>query len=104
MLRKFFLPFTAVALLCALASLPHDFYTLLRFLVCPVCLLSAYRAWQNHESSWAWLFGISGVLFNPLGRIHLERPTWAVLNLFLAAGIVAFLFRKPAKSVHESKA
>ena len=35
---------TVVLLLVAVADLPYDYYTLLRFVVCPVSAFGAYKA------------------------------------------------------------
>lgn len=93
-LEKIFLPITAFCLLLALAPMPYDYYVLLRFLVGPVCLVAAYRASQNNLQVWLWTFLIGGIIFNPLIRVHLERPTWATLNCVLAVAIMVFLLKR----------
>ena len=92
---------TVVLLLVAVADLPYDYYTLLRFVVCPVSAFGAYKANAAKKRGWAWALGIYAVLFNPLIRTHLEKETWAILNivgaLLTVGAILALRDKAPAK-------
>lgn len=94
MLKKIFLPLTAFGLLLAILPWPYDYYVLLRFLVCPVCLVAAFRGSQQKQQVWFWTFLIGGIIFNPLAKVHLERSTWIAMNCVLAVAIIIFLLRR----------
>jgi len=86
-----------ILLLWALDRHPYGYYTLLRFVVCGV---SAYGAYFSSEiiinKGWAWIFGIIAILFNPIIPIHLDRGTWAVIDVVVAAvfGVSIFMLKK----------
>ena len=98
-----FLPFIiarviAITLLfLALGQLPYGFYKILRFVVCGVGAYGAYFSKNLEKIGWAWTFGIIAVLFNPLIPVHLDRPTWAIIDVIVAVVIIVslFLLRKP---------
>lgn len=86
---------TAAALLIwALRDHAYEYYTLLRFVVCGVTTYGVYLAGRNKKIGWAWIFGIIAVLFNPIVPVHLERATWAIIDvgvsLFLMTSIALF--------------
>lgn len=88
---------SVILLLWALDRHPYGYYTLLRFVVCGV---SAYGAYFSSEiiirKGWAWIFGIIAILFNPIIPIHLDRGTWAVIDVIVAAvfSISIFILKK----------
>lgn len=75
---------TISMLLIAVMDLPYEYYTFLRFVVCPVSAYGALIANRWNKSFWTWSLAICAVLFNPLLRIHCERSTWCFLNLLAA--------------------
>jgi len=85
----------SVLLIWALGEHPYDYYTLLRFVVCGVTAYGIYLAVRFKQITWAWIFGIVTVLFNPIFPIHLERGTWAIIDVSVAVLSMAsiFLFR-----------
>lgn len=88
----------AVMLVGALARWPYGYYQLLRFVVCPVSVYVAYKAY-NWQRLWGtWLFGFIAVLFNPLIPIHLSRELWQPIDVTCAVLFVAaaFILKKAA--------
>ena len=75
---------TAGALLIALGRLPYAYYTLTRFLCCLVAGYGAYLASERRQQPWMWAFGATALLFNPFVPVHLDRATWAVLDVAAA--------------------
>jgi hypothetical protein len=57
-----------------------DFYTLLQWVCCAAFAYSAFAAFQMKRISWAWIFAILGVLFNPLAPIYLQQATWKIVD------------------------
>lgn len=93
-IAKAFVHVVAVGMLVvALGTSPeHDYFTLLRFLVCPVSAFSAYQFWKLQRAAWAWVYGVGAVLFNPILPIHLERGTWQWIDLIAAIFITVSIF------------
>ena len=95
-----------ILLLWALARHPYGYYTLLRFVVCGV---SAYGAYFSSEiiinKGWAWIFGIIAILFNPIIPIHLDRDTWAVIDVAVAVvlGVSIFMLKKETSESTEDE-
>lgn len=87
-------------LFLALGKHPYWFYTILRFVVCGVAAYGAFFAIKLERKSWAWSLGIVAILFNPFIPIHLDRDTWAIIDVIVALVIIVslFLLRKPTVS------
>src|SRR5262245_40694598 len=81
---------------------PYSFYTLLRWICCPIFAYSAFVAWDRKRLPWTWIFGVLALLYNPIFRVHLDRGTWTGVNwatvaVLVVAGIV-FWRSPPARS------
>ena len=93
------MPFKTVALvaaaLCvfALADLPYGYYTFLRIVVCGAAGYGALLAIGTKQSGWAIILGLLAVVFNPVVPVHLDRDTWAVVDLVTAATLSVAAFR-----------
>jgi hypothetical protein len=87
----------AILLVWALDKHPYSYYTLLRFIVCGVSAYGAYFAVELKKNSWAWIFAIIAILFNPIIPVHLDRRTWAFIDLGVAIILLIslFLLQKP---------
>ena len=78
----------------ALGSWPYGYYQILRWII---CVSSAYLAYFYHKSSkatWAWIFGIIAVLFNPILPIYLTKEIWHPINIIVATIFFISLFSK----------
>src|SRR5262245_692633 len=82
----------------ALEKHPYRYYTLLRWICCPVFAYSAFTAHENNRLPWAWIFGVLALLYNPILRVHLDRTTWTGVNWVTVAVLVvaAIVFRRPS--------
>lgn len=92
---KFKSPATIVAklaaagmLFAALARHSYDYYTLLRWVVCGVSTFAAVRAADARQTGWLGAFAIIALLFNPIIPVHLNRDTWAFIDLGVAVLIL----------------
>ena len=85
-----------VLLLWALAWHPYRYYTILRCVVCGVGAYSTFVAITSGKISWAWALGIAAVVFNPIIPVHLDRNTWAVIDIAVAIlfGVSTFFVRE----------
>lgn len=81
----------AILLFLALFSMPYGYYILLRFVVCGVSAYGTYFAVKFKRNAWAWTFGIIAILFNPIIPIHLDKDTWAVIDVAVAGILLVSL-------------
>jgi hypothetical protein len=72
----------SVLLLLALAPMPYDYYTMLRFVVCGA---SGYLAWRHFAviKLHPWTVGLiaMAILFNPIIPIRFSRGIWAAIDV-----------------------
>lgn len=77
---------------------PYDFYIQLRWLTCAAlagCFWQ-FRSQGKSPESWLWVLGGAAVLYNPVMTVHLDKPTWSLINmatLVLLAAANAKLWR-----------
>lgn len=83
---------SAILLLWALSTHPYGYYTILRFVVTGVAAYSAYISVNQKKKIWTWSFGIITILFNPFVPIHLDKDTWAVIDVLVAIFFIVSLF------------
>ena len=86
-----YVKFIAAALFFwALADHPYGYYTLLRWVGTIALGLSALAQLEEKESLdfWTVLFGLGAIIMNPLIPIHLDRDTWAVIDIVLGGVLV----------------
>jgi hypothetical protein len=83
---------SAILLLWALSYHSYSYYTMLRFVVSGVAAYSAYISVNLKKKNWAWSFGIIAILFNPFVPIHLDKDTWAVIDVLVAIFFIVSLF------------
>jgi hypothetical protein len=78
---------------------PYSFYTLLRWICCPVFAYSAFAAYEKNRVLWVWVFGVLAGLYNPIFRVHLDRSTWIGVNWFTVGviAVAAIIFWRPTQ-------
>jgi len=82
---------SAMLLGCLIDGLPYGYFQILRWVVCGVCAYRAFLAYTLEKKTWMWGFVCSAVLFNPIAPIHLDRETWAVIDVVLAIALLVSL-------------
>lgn len=70
----------AALLLLALLEMPYGYYTFLRLVICLSAAIIAYWSWR-HVPVWGAVFATVALLFNPLIPVHLDRETWAPIDM-----------------------
>lgn len=80
-------------LMLGLASLPYGYYTLLRLVVSAAALYGVAVAVRRRAEGWAITLAVVVLLFNPIIPVHLDRATWAVLDIVAALVFVVSGFR-----------
>jgi hypothetical protein len=93
-------------LFCALLKHPYGYYVFLRWAVCAVATWTAVELYSSRTPLRAvsWLFAGFAMLFNPFVRVHLDRGTWAYLDVtlgvaFLAVDLVQRVTAKASRAV-----
>jgi hypothetical protein len=60
---------------------PYGFYIFLRIVICGICSVITYNFYRNGNINWAWVFGLTAVVYNPIIRIYLTRKIWTFINI-----------------------
>ena len=83
----------------AIEKHPYSYYTLLRWVCCPIFAYSAFAAHEKNRIPWVWIFGVLALLYNPIFRVHLDRSTWTGVNWATVAAIIvaAAVFWRPSR-------
>jgi hypothetical protein len=93
---------TAALSLLGIAEMPYGYYTFLRLVVVAGCVAAAVGWTAVGFRPPLIVAGLTALLFNPVFRVHLERETWAYLNLacavFMLASGTFFLLRHSRSS------
>ena len=87
----------AGANILAIAELPYGYYQLLRLVVTGYAAYIAYLYFKRGIAAWGWGFGFIALLYNPLFIITMSKEFHAIVNLGVAAAIIAEL--KIARSI-----
>ena len=74
----------AALLLMAPLPLPYVFYLALRQVVFVCAVWAAFMLFGRRLHATAMLFLVAAAVFNPVIRLHLERETWAIINVVAA--------------------
>jgi hypothetical protein len=88
---RFYVIWSIAAVMLVYAAVqrhPYTFYTLLRWICCPIFAYSAVSAHESKCVPWTWIFGALAVVYNPIFRVHLDRSTWIGVNWFTVGVIV----------------
>jgi hypothetical protein len=72
----------------AIEKHPYSYYTLLRWICCPIFAYSAFAAHERKRMPWVWVFGVLALLYNPIFRVHLDRSTWTGVNWLTVGAII----------------
>lgn len=82
----------SIMLLWALNPNPYDYYILLRWVCCGVFAYLTYQAIERGKHGWAWILGITSVLYNPIIRVHLNRDLWSIINIITVGIALVSIF------------
>jgi Family of unknown function (DUF6804)/Protein of unknown function (DUF3592) len=67
---------------------PYSFYTLLRWICCPVFAYSTFAAHGKKHVPWVWVFGVLAALYNTIFHVALDRSTWIIVNWLTVGAIL----------------
>lgn len=71
-------------LLAAITEQDRDYFTILRWVVFAVSGFSAFDAAIRKKVGWAWILATIALAFNPAFPVHLQRETWAFVDVAAA--------------------
>ena len=85
----------AIVLFGGLGFHPYSYYEFLRWIVSASAFYALYLSHHAKHPAWSWMFGIIGVLFNPIIPFYLAQSTWQSFD-FIAGVIfiIGALFEK----------
>jgi len=90
----------AILLLWALADNPYSYYQFLRWAILVIGAYTAYTSYKQQKIAWAWTFGITAVLFNPIFPFYLSKNAWQFIDV--TAAIIFFVSLSNNKKIEES--
>lgn len=67
------------------------YFILLRWIVCPVLAMAAYRAHRAQRVAWTWIYGVDAAIFNPLVLSRLG-DVWVFVDFITASLIITSFF------------
>ena len=79
-------------LVIALGNNPYGYYTLLRWIICPISLYCALFAYRQKSEGWIWIFTVNALIYNPIVGVHLGKSIWEFVNLLSIAFIFTSFF------------
>lgn len=62
-------------------TMPYGYYLVMRWVVCPICAWLAALSYQSGAEKWAWTWGVTAAIYNPIIPVHSTREFWLLLNL-----------------------
>jgi hypothetical protein len=89
----------AALCLIAILEMPYGYYMILRWLVSLAALSILIPCFSVGKNSWAWVFLILLVAFNPISKINFGREIWRVIDGASGAAFIGFVVAlKPRNS------
>lgn len=84
---------TIIVSIYALLPNPYGYYMLLKIFITIISAYSCYKAIQQKNESWAWIFGTIAILFNPIFKVHLTRGIWSAINIIVVLIYLVSIFK-----------
>ena len=88
--RHVLIAVAAVVLIALVPSLPYGYYSVMRWVVCALCVWLALVAHKSAQEGWTWTWVIVAGVYNPIVPVHANRELWSVVNVATAALCLAF--------------
>ena len=80
-----------VMLFLAISHMPHNYYYLVRFVVCGSSLYVFYCIQKLGKQGWIWTILLIALLFNPVIPIPLRKAAWSMIDFSTALFFIIFL-------------
>lgn len=82
----------SVLFLVCLLDMPYGYFQLVRFLALAGFAILANQANQKNDQTGTFVYIALAVLFQPLIKIPLGRGIWNIVDVIVAAGLIASIF------------
>ena len=89
----------AGVLIVALLPLPYGLYTVIRVGVAVLAVCWAVRFFNTNKTALGVIAVAVAVLFQPLWKITMDRVSWNIIDILLAAGLIVLVLRPRLKWV-----
>lgn len=99
-MKRVWIPQVTVSLMLLWAlspTNPYSYYTFLRIICCGSFVYLATLSNQRKTAHWQWVFVGLAVIYNPIFRIHLDRPFWSVVNVATVAVLLFSINKIPTE-------
>ena len=90
-----------IILIIGFGNNPYSYYQFERWAILIIGCYSAYLAYKNKDTVWAWIFAIIAILFNPIAPFYMARGTWQLFDL--ASAVLFFVSISKTKINAEPK-
>jgi|TARA_B110001469_G_C9347589_1_gene183531 hypothetical protein len=91
----------SVLLFLCLLNMPYGYYQLVRFVSFGVFAYIGFKEFENSNQTMGLVYFGLAILFQPFLKIALGREVWNIVDVIVAIGLIATLFRKEVKSNEE---
>jgi len=62
-------------------ALPYGYYSVMRWVVCALCVWLSLSSYRSEREEWAWIWGVIAGIYNPIFPLHANREVWSVVNI-----------------------
>ncbi len=83
----------AVLFFICLADMPYAYYQLVRFIGLIGFVVLALKANEENKKYEMGLYIFLAILFQPIFKIALGRELWNIIDIIVAGGLIASLFK-----------
>jgi hypothetical protein len=88
-----------IVLIGAFADNPYGYYQILRWIVAGICGYIAYTSYKEKKEVWAWIMGVTAILYNPVAPIYLDRSTWEIVDILVIIFLAMYMASGRSKSI-----
>ena len=90
-----------ILLFICLLDTPYGYYQLVRFVSFGVFAYLGFKEFENSNQTMGLVYFGLAILFQPFLKIALGREIWNIVDVIVAIGLIATLFKKEIKSNEE---
>ena len=67
--------------LALVPTLPYGYYSIMRWVVCALCVWLSLASYRSEREAWTWIWGVIAGIYNPIFPLHANREVWSVVNV-----------------------
>lgn len=96
MKRKPIFLIAGITLLLGIFPAPYGYYQLVKWFICSVGAYGAYLSYEKKNLKWAWILGVTALIFNPFFKFNFSIGFWKAIDL-VAGVLFCVYFKKNEK-------